>query len=42
MIEQLIPLLEKDDDLRENFFRNLKIIFYAGAALPQNLFTSVV
>jgi len=35
--DMLIPLLEKDDALRENFFRDLKIIFYAGAALPQNL-----
>jgi feruloyl-CoA synthase len=33
----LIPLLEKDDALRENFFKDLKIIFYAGAALPQTL-----
>jgi len=35
--DMLIPLLEKDDALRENFFKDLKIIFYAGAALPQNL-----
>lgn len=35
--DMLIPLLEKDDELRANFFKDLKIIFYAGAALPQNL-----
>ncbi len=35
--DMLIPLLDKDDELRANFFRNLKLIFYAGAALPQNL-----
>ncbi|WP_043744133.1 feruloyl-CoA synthase [Paramagnetospirillum magneticum] len=35
--DMLIPMLEKDDELRNSFFKNLKIIFYAGAALPQNL-----
>ncbi len=35
--DMLIPLLERDDELRTNFFRNLKVIFYAGAALPQSL-----
>jgi feruloyl-CoA synthase len=35
--DMLIPLLEKDEELRANFFKDLKIIFYAGAALPQNL-----
>ncbi len=33
----LIPYLEQDDELRENFFRDLDMIFYAAAALPQNL-----
>tara|TARA_B100000315_G_scaffold50965_2_gene45521 strand:- start:21877 stop:23589 length:1713 start_codon:yes stop_codon:yes gene_type:complete len=33
----LLPRLEKDDLLRESFFRNLKLIFYAAAALPQDL-----
>ena len=33
----LLPFLESDEDLRRNFFRNLDVIFYAGAALPQNL-----
>lgn len=33
--EMLIPYLEKEPALRENFFRNLNIIFYAGASLAQ-------
>ena len=33
----LMPLLEQDAVLRKNFFRNLDMVFYAGAALPQNL-----
>ena len=33
----LMPFLETDADLRKNFFRNLDMVFYAGAALPQNL-----
>jgi feruloyl-CoA synthase len=33
----LLPYLEKDEELRENFFRNLDVLFYAAAALPQNL-----
>jgi feruloyl-CoA synthase len=33
----LLPYLESDADLRKNFFRNLDAVFYAGAALPQNL-----
>jgi feruloyl-CoA synthase len=33
----LIPFLEKDDELRRNFFRDLDFMVYAGAALPQNL-----
>jgi len=33
----LLPFLESDAELRRNFFRNLEVIFYAGAALPQNL-----
>ena len=35
--DMLIPLLESDEALRASFFKNLKLIFYAGAALPQNL-----
>jgi feruloyl-CoA synthase len=33
--EMLIPHLEKEPALRENFFKNLNIIFYAGASLAQ-------
>ncbi|MCL4127106.1 UNVERIFIED_CONTAM: hypothetical protein GTU68_061297 [Idotea baltica] len=33
--EMLIPYLEKEADLRATFFKNLHIIFYAGASLPQ-------
>jgi feruloyl-CoA synthase len=33
----LLPFLEKDERLRRNFFSRLDIIFYAAAALPQNL-----
>jgi feruloyl-CoA synthase len=33
----LMPMLEADAALRRNFFRELDMVFYAGAALPQNL-----
>ncbi|HUN68542.1 MAG TPA: feruloyl-CoA synthase, partial [Burkholderiales bacterium] len=33
----LMPMLEQDAALRANFFRDLDVVFYAGAALPQNL-----
>lgn len=33
----LLPYLEKDDFLAGKFFKNLKLIFYAAAALPQDL-----
>ena len=33
----LLPFLEKDQALRRNFFRDLDMVFYAAAALPQNL-----
>ena len=33
----LLPHLENDAALRRNFFRELDMLFYAGAALPQNL-----
>jgi feruloyl-CoA synthase len=33
----LLPFLEKDAGLRGNFFRDLDMLFYAAAALPQNL-----
>jgi feruloyl-CoA synthase len=33
----LLPFLEEDPELRRSFFRELQVIFYAAAALPQNL-----
>jgi len=33
----LAPYLEKDAELRRNFFRQLDVLFYAAAALPQPL-----
>jgi len=33
----LLPHLEQDEALRNCFFKNLQLIFYAGAALPQDL-----
>ena len=33
----LLPYLEKDEKLRASFFRDLDMLFYAAAALPQNL-----
>ena len=33
----LIPELEQDSELRDHFFSRLRLIFYAAAALPQNL-----
>lgn len=39
--DMLIPLLREDLALRENFFRKLRYIFYAGAALPQHLWTAM-
>ncbi|MGH8722500.1 MAG: AMP-binding protein, partial [Burkholderiales bacterium] len=33
----LLPFLEKDAGLRKSFFRDLDMLFYAAAALPQNL-----
>jgi feruloyl-CoA synthase len=35
----LLPYLEKDNALAESFFAKLRMIFYAGAALPQDLWT---
>ncbi|MEZ5615256.1 MAG: feruloyl-CoA synthase [Rhodocyclaceae bacterium] len=35
--DALIPFLEGDDALRKRFFAELQMIFYAAAALPQNL-----
>lgn len=33
----LLPYLEQDDGLRDHFFSRLEMIFYAAAALPQDL-----
>jgi len=33
----LLPYLERDENLRQRFFRELDVLFYAAAALPQNL-----
>jgi feruloyl-CoA synthase len=33
----LLPHLEEDEELAESFFRRLQVIFYAAAALPQDL-----
>ena len=38
----LLPLLEKDAALRQNFFRELDMLFYAAAALPQNLWDRLI
>src|SRR3954452_9559320 len=35
----LLPFLERDGDLRARFFERLDLIFYAAAALPQDLWT---
>ncbi|MGZ9112291.1 MAG: feruloyl-CoA synthase [Rhodoplanes sp.] len=35
----LLPYLEKDEALAQSFFSRLRLIFYAAAALPQDLWT---
>ena len=40
--DMLLPVLREDADLRRRFFANLKVIFYAGAALPQNLWDGLM
>jgi feruloyl-CoA synthase len=37
----LLPYLREDQALRENFFRDLKLLFYAGAGLPQHLWDAL-
>jgi feruloyl-CoA synthase len=39
--ELLLPFLERDAALRDNFFRDLDVLFYAAAALPQNLWDRI-
>jgi feruloyl-CoA synthase len=33
----LLPYLERDAELRRHFFKDLDVLFYAAASLPQNL-----
>ncbi len=35
--EELIPFLREDKALREHFFSQLKLFFYAGAGMPQHV-----
>ncbi len=37
--DMLLPYLETDGVLRKRFFSRLKLIFYAGAALPPSLWS---
>lgn len=39
--DMLVPLLREDAALRESFFRRLKFLFYAGAALPHHLWSAL-
>ena len=39
--EMLLPYLRAERQLRETFFSRLKMIFYAGAALPQHVWTAL-
>ncbi len=38
----LLPFLEKDAELRRNFFKELQVLFYAAAALPLNLWQRIL
>jgi feruloyl-CoA synthase len=38
----LVPLLESDQALRDLFFSRLELVFYAGAALPNDLWRRIV
>jgi feruloyl-CoA synthase len=35
--EDLIPYFQKDKTLRETFFKDLKMLFYAGSSMPQHV-----
>ncbi len=39
--DMLIAALREDDELRRRFFSQVKLMFYAGAALPQNLWEAL-
>jgi feruloyl-CoA synthase len=36
--EALLPFLKEDSHLRKNFFSRLKVLWFAGAALPQHVY----
>jgi len=38
----LVPRLEADPELRDTFFSRLRLVFYAGAALPDDLWQRMV
>ena len=39
--QMLVPYLEQDTEFRDHFFSNLDLIFYAAAALPQDLWERI-
>ncbi len=39
--DMLIAALREDDDLRRRFFSQVKLLFYAAAALPQNMWDAL-
>ena len=39
--QMLVPFLEQDAEFRDHFFSNLDLIFYAAAALPQDLWERI-
>ena len=39
--QMLVPYLEQDAEFRNHFFSNLDLIFYAAAALPQDLWERI-
>jgi feruloyl-CoA synthase len=39
--EALLPYLRQDAELRRNFFSKLKVLWFAGAAIPQHVFDEV-
>jgi len=41
VFDMLIAALRGDDELRRRFFSEVKFAFYAGAALPQNLWDAL-
>lgn len=40
--DMLLPMLRNDEQLRRKFFSQLKVIFYAAAALPQHLWDGLI